>query len=343
MITIKDVAHEAQVSIATISRVLNNSAPVATETRKKVLKIIQKMGYKSVPSPKVLGLLHTIGVVVPNLMGNHYGEIIMGMEEYAFENGFELMLSMSRSTPEKEEEVFNDYFRRKVDGILACTLMSEENSLLKALQMGIPIVLVDHSQGEPRNDSVNIDNFSAAYSVANFLYRSGHTRVFFIRGLEKVYAARDREKGFMRFREKHPDFFFQTSDIRGFDPIHGYQAMKEVLQKGTPSFSAAFCINDHVAMGAMRALSEAGLRIPEDISIIGFDDSVLAASLFPSLTTVSQPRIEMGRIAAQLLIEKLHSSRPRVARNVILPAELVIRESVKDVLSDKNHVAADIR
>ncbi len=331
MVTIKDVAAEAEVSIATVSRVLNGSGYVSEDTKVRVLRVINRLNYHPMPSIRKRSLYRTLGVLLPNTMGNHYGEIFMGIEEYAHRNGFNVMLAMAREMMSREQEILNEYFQRKVDGVIVATLHSDEHMLNMFIQSGIAVVAVDSPIREIRADSVNIDNASAAYCVAKYLYDRGHRHVLFLPGQEDVHASRDRLKGLRKFATRSPDFKLKVARIGGFEPHHGQEASRDYLLNPGVNFTAIFAVNDHVAMGAIQELHRNHIRVPEDVSVIGFDDSVHAPFTIPSLTTVSQPRIEMGSAAAQLLIERLKSTQKRVFRNIVLPTAIIERESVKIV------------
>ncbi|PNS37177.1 LacI family DNA-binding transcriptional regulator [Mesotoga sp. B105.6.4] len=329
MVTIKDVAAEAEVSIATVSRVLNGSGYVSEDTKLRVLRVINRLNYHPMPSIRKKSLYRTLGVLLPNTMGNHYGEIFMGVEDYAHKNGFNVMLAMAREMVSREQEILNEYFQRKVDGVIVATLHSDEHMLNRFIESGIVVVAVDSPIREIKADSVNIDNSFAAYNVAKFLYEKGHRRVLFLPGQEGVHASKERLKGLRKFASRTSDFDLKVARIGGFEPHHGHEAIRDYLRDFGIDFTAIFAVNDHVAMGAMQELHKNGVRVPDDVSVIGFDDSVHAPYTIPALTTVSQPRIEMGSAAAQLLIERLRLTQKRVFRNIVLPTALVERDSVK--------------
>jgi len=332
MVTIKDVAKEAGVSIATVSRVINGTTRVSEEKRKKVLKAMQKLGYHPTPRYGKNGqLLRTIGVIVPNLRAYHYPDILSSIYETAFNNGFDIMVALARDKLIREREILDEYFNRKVDGVLVCTLKSDEHLIQRFIDSGIPVVGVDYPVEEVNIDSVNIDNVMGAYGVIRYLHKKGHKKILHIRGALNVYASRDRERGIRRYLQKHKGIEVIMSKITGFEPEHGYKA---VLDHITPStdITAIFCVNDYVALGAIHALNELGLKVPEDISVIGFDDSPFASFTVPPLTTVSQPREEMGALAAQLLIERLNSQKRGVYRNIVLPTKIIERDSVKSLI-----------
>lgn len=332
MVTIKDVAKYAGVSIATISRVLNGSDRVSDDTRKKVLKAVKELGYKPRYNYSPNGsLLKTIGVLMPDLGGYHYSEILSGIEEFAYENNFDVMVSLTRGFPDREKKHLNEYFNRKVDGLIVCTLKSEDKTLERFLQSGVPVVLVDSDINELRVDSVNIDNFSAAYHVMKYLYERHHSKILYVPGPKNVHASAERERGIEKFVSSHSDIEVFIPEIRGFEPETGYIVVKKHLNRYGKNFSAIFCVNDYTVLGALTALYEESLKVPENVSIIGFDDAPYAPYLLPPLTTVSQPRWEMGRIATSILIDRLSNPRRNVVRNVVLPAHIIERNSTKSI------------
>jgi len=327
------VAKRAGVSIATVSRVINGNPHVSEETRKRVLKAIKEIGYKPLPSIRQKNqLMRTIGVLVPDLIGCHYTEIVMAIEEFAYEHGFDLMLAVPRGLPSKEEGILDEYFRRKIDGVIVCEFNTGEEYLDRFIKSGVPVVALDYYIDEIRIDSVNIDNARGAYSALRYLYNKGHRKILYVRGPSHVAASLDRERGIHKFVKKHPDVEVVIPEKwGGFNPEDGYRQVKEHLKLYGKNFTAIFAINDYTTLGIYRALSEAGLKIPEDVSIVGFDDAPFARYAYPPLTTVAQPRWEMGITAAQLLIDRLSSQRAKVPRNVILPTRIVERESVKEL------------
>ena len=332
MVTIKDVAKKAKVSIATVSRVLNGNPHVSEDTRRRVLKAVKELGYRFKISPRKMDeISKTVGVLVPDLMGYHYSEIMMGIEEELWKNGFDLLLSVARDIPNVECEMLEDYFKRKVDGVIVCTPKSDERKLEIFIKSGIPVVAIDHRVEEIRADSVNIDNTLGAYKVMKYLYEKGHRKILFVRGPSNVYSAMDREKGVMKFCRKHGDLELEMSSEGNFEPDFGYEFMKRYLNEKGLEITAIFCVSDYTALGVMAYLHEVGVDIPHDVSIASFDDSPFAPYTIPPLTTVSQPRREMGITAVQLLIDRINSKNSRVSRRVMLPVELIERKSVREL------------
>ena len=332
MPNIRDVARTAGVSIATVSRVINGHPRVSEKTRRKVLKAIKELHYRPVPSPrKSLRLFGPLGVLLPDLMGYHYNEILMAIEHHARENKFDTMVSIPKGLPARETEVLDEYFKKKVDGVIIFELRSDKNILEKFMKSGIPVTAVDYKMEEIKVDSVNVDNAGGAYSAMRYLYEHGHRKILFVPGPENVHSACDRREGVERFARKHEDVEILVGESGGFEPENGYLSVRMHLAKYGKNFTAIFSVCDYTALGVLWALAEAGLRVPEDVSVMSFDDSPFAAYTVPPLTTVLQPRWEMGVIATQLLIERLTSPKSRIHRNVVLPTRIVERKSVATV------------
>ncbi|RDI90893.1 transcriptional regulator [Thermosipho africanus Ob7] len=331
-VNIKRVAEEAGVSTATVSRVINGSDRVKEETRKKVLRVIKKLGYKPMPAlRKIADLNYTIGVLVPNLVGDHYNEMVMAIEDYASKNGFELIVSIPKMLPESERYVLDQFFKRKIDGVILCELYTGVTYLEPFLKSGVPIVALDYNIEDITCDSVNVNNKQGAFIAMNHLYENGHRKILFIRGPHLSPAALEREKGVLKFLKKHDDVEVFYSEFEGYEPEIGYESVIAHLEKYGKNFTAIFTINDWTATGALSALYEKGLKVPEDISLVGFDDAPYVKYIVPPLTTIKQPRWEMGQTAAQLLIERIQNKGSNIPKNVILQPQLIVRKSVKKI------------
>lgn len=331
-VNIKRVAEEAGVSTATVSRVINGSDRVKEETRKKVLRVIKKLGYKPMPAlRKIADLNYTIGVLVPNLVGDHYNEMVMAIENYASKNGFELIVSIPKMLPESERYVLDQFFKRKIDGVILCELYTGVTYLEPFLKSGVPIVALDYNIEDITCDSVNVNNKHGAFIAMNHLYENGHRKILFIRGPHLSPAALEREKGVLKFLKKYDDVEVFYSEFEGYEPEIGYESVMAHLKKYGKNFTAIFTINDWTATGALSALYEKGLKVPEDISLVGFDDAPYVKYIVPPLTTIKQPRWEMGQTAAQLLIERIQNKGSNIPKNVILQPQLIVRKSVKKI------------
>jgi LacI family transcriptional regulator len=242
-----------------------------------------------------------------------------------------MFLSTYRHSLEKERDALEEFFARKVDGVIVCTTYQDEDCLEKFIEAGIPVVAVDRENSELKMDIVTIDNYESSLKIAKYLYEMGHRKVLHVEGLMEIYSAMERKQALIDFAQKKEDFEVIFIPA-GFDVKDGYSAIKKYLDKYGKNFTAIFFVNDWVALGGIKALKEAGFNYPEDVSLVGFDDSPLSKYLHPSLTTMKQPIHEMGLNAAKLLIEKLEGkNESKVRRRVILPTNLIIRDSVRKI------------
>ncbi|MEN3042025.1 MAG: substrate-binding domain-containing protein [Fervidobacterium sp.] len=336
MSNIREVAKLANVSIATVSRVLNGSDKVSPETRKRVLNAMKKLNYKPSFSFKdtATKLLHTIGVLMPDIRGYHYSDIVMAIEEYAYSKNFDIMLALPKWEANIEQHVLDQYFRRKVDGIILGELFSGQKIVERFKRSGVPIVVIDFRVDEIDFDVVNVDNVTGGYLAIKYLYENGHRNILFIPGPELSPAAMDREKGIRKFLDKvlrKEEVKIYFGEHRGYNSEHGRVSVERHLNKHGLNFTAIFAVNDWTALGAIDALKDYGIKVPDEVSVIGFDDAPFAQYTNPRLTTIMQPRWEMGTTAAQLLIERILERHVRLPRNVILPTKIIERESVRKI------------
>ncbi len=329
-VTIRDVAKEAGVSTATVSRVINGSDKVSDETRKRVVKAIKKLGYKplKISNPAVSTKLRMIGILVPDIFAYHYSDIVEGAANYLYKSGYEPFVYMFHRKLESEILAIDYFFMSKVDGLIVCTSKEDDEYLKIVEDTAIPVVTVDRENRDFRFDSVNIDNYKAGKLVAGYLHEKGHRRVVHITGNLNIYSVRKRTEGFVKKSKK---LGMDVDVIEGtFDVGHAYSLMRERLKKGM-DFTAVFTSSDMLAVEVIKALRDESVRVPDEVSVMGFDDAYYAKFTVPSLTTVRQPRMEMGTTAAQLLISRIESTGRVVTRKMILPVEIVERESVAKV------------
>lgn len=328
---LRDIAKVSGVSIATISRVLNNSGNVTEETRKKVFKAMKEVGYHRSDMINK-SKKKAIGVIVPNIRGTYYNYIAEGIEKTLVKSDYEIFLTTTRQMISKEIEILDEFFQRRVDGIIICTSSKDDKYLEKLVKTGIPIVFVDREDSEIKLDSVGIDNYNSAIAAIDYLYNKGHRKIFFVGGLKEIYSSELRKKAIKDFKNKKSDMelFF---DQGNFEIESGYNVTKNNIEKiRKEGITAIFYVNDQMALGGYRALQENKFKIPEDISIIGFDNAIFGRYLFPSLTTIDQPVQEIGVSAAELIVSIIENkNKSTVKRRVILPTKLIERESVKDL------------
>ncbi|MGB7537194.1 MAG: LacI family DNA-binding transcriptional regulator [Anaerolineales bacterium] len=331
-ITILDVAKKAGVSFGTVSRVLNDDVHVKPETRKRVLEAIDRLGFVANRHARILagGKAGTIGVLVPDLGSEYIAEIMRGVDAEIGLAGRDLILYTTHRDPKKEAAYVATCLDGMADGMLLVLPRNPSDFVPRFVKRKFPFVLIDHQGAGKDTAAVGVANRQGGYNATEYLIGLGHRRIGFITGWKDVEAAQNRLKGYQAALRTHriaedPDLIFEGT----FAQADGYNGGHHFLKLNNPP-TAVFASNDVMAMGVMDAAREHNLRIPEDLSVIGFDDSRQASDLHPALTTVRQPLEKMGRVASQMLLEMLRNPGARIDR-IELPAELVIRDSCSKV------------
>jgi LacI family transcriptional regulator len=329
--TIEDVAREADVSVATVSRVLNGSDHVRDKTRHKVLDAAQRLGYVMNQQARRLagGKSHVIGLLVRDLSTGYIGEIIRGIDDELAGADYDLMLHTAHAAHRRnidETEQVVALTRGLADGLLL-VLPRNPGAYLESLrQRNFPHVLIDHQGINDQSPSVGATNRKGAYDATRYLIELGHRRIGFITGTLDLGCARARLEGY-KAALADASIRVEAELVRegDFHQPEGYACAKALLSLTDPP-TAIFASNDVMAFGAMEATRDAGLRIPDDVSIIGFDDIPQSDNVNPPLTTVRQPLEQMGRTAARMLIECIAQGKV-CEQQIELPTELVIRAS----------------
>jgi len=329
--TMKRIAGELGVSITTVSKVLNNRADISEATRSRVLAKVEELGYQRNAVARSLSLRrsHTLGIVIPDLMHSFFVEIIAGIEPVASSRGYGLLLCSSSENPEKEQSELEMLRSRQVDGIvLASAHGSGITGLLQQLtKQGTTLVMIDRDDHPSvKCHRVLTDDERVGHLATDHLLDRGRRAIAHIGGPALAHAKR-REKGWrdaLRARAiKPPDEWIVRG---GFMESEGYQAMKDLLQV-RPKIDAVFAANDPSAIGAMKAIWEAGLRVPDDIAVVGVGDIALGDLLRVPLTTVGWSRTDQGRHAAELMLNSLDEDNDAEPQRIIIPPRLIVRES----------------
>jgi LacI family transcriptional regulator len=327
-VTITDIAKRAGVSKTTVSRVLNNKPDVDGTTRERILTIIQETGY--VPQVLAVGLATgrtgLIGLLVPSLSRTYSLEVIQGVAEGVEESEYELVL-YTTSLVEKNQELFTQALSRSLTDGLVVLLPRDGTHYLTGLRDShFPVVLIDHRGVSTGLPCVTASNHRGAYEATHYLIGLGHRQIGFLTGILDFGCSRDRLEGYQRAL-KEADLAATPELVKqgDFTEISGVTRAQELLTR-TPPPTAIFCSNDEMALGALKAIRNAGLRVPEDISVIGFDDVPIAAQTTPALTTVKQPLRAMGRKAVEMVFCQIEG-KPLDLFEVELQTELVLRES----------------
>lgn len=330
--TIEDVARLAGVSKATVSSVINNRPHIAPETRERVLEVIHKLQYRPNRIARSLSAqkTHSLGLVVKQIDNPYFAQIMRGVYDEASLHGYIVLLGSSELSPEKEKHSIDALLQQWVDGLVISPLQGEGADLSylgMILQTGPPLVFLERIPNFQAN-TVDIQNARAAEEAVSYLISLGHQRIVYFAGPSYSIHNRERLEGFRKAMADHglpvpPNAVWPA----GVYIEDGYRAGKEVFSQAECPFTAAFCFNDLVAIGVMNAIFEQGLSVPEDVSIIGFDNIAFCDSARVPLTSVRVPTYEMGREAAKLLFRQIQEGETKNPELVILTAELVHRKS----------------
>jgi LacI family transcriptional regulator len=329
-VTIIDVAAEANVSYATVSRVINHDVHVKQETRDRVLQTMVRLGYVANRQARSLagGRTNTIGVLIPDLGTGYIGEIIRGIDAELGLSDLDLILYTTHRTASKEANYVTNLATGMVDGLILVLPRNPADFIGILTKQNFPLILIDHQGIGPDCPAVGAANWQGGFTATEYLIKLGHQRIGFITGWMDLGCALDRLDGYRSaLRTNHipvaPELVYEGT----FFQPDGFNGASILLDLPNPP-TAIFASNDVMAMGVMDAIRQRGLRVPDDVSVIGFDDIPQASLIRPALTTVRQPLEKMGRVATQMLLELLSKSQKKIGR-IELPTELIIRDSCK--------------
>ncbi len=334
--TIRDVAKRAGVSIATVSRVLNNTAQVKDEKRLRVEEAVRALGF--VPNQTARSLVQKktkgVGVLLPSLGGEFFSEFLHGIDEASREYGRFVLISASHGSLE-ELDLALIGMRQRVDGLIIMSPEIDGSAIRTLIPDDTPTILVNGDERTVPFDTIKFDNRRGAYLATRHLLELGHRTIAVLKGIKLAYDSQERLQG---FREALLEYGIQPApqlELEGhYSPQGGYEACDALLALN-PAPSAIFCANDQSAIGLMGALQNAGKKIPGDISVVGFDDIPGARFTSPPLTTVRVGIRQLGILAIKRLIEIDRESSPE---HQVLPVELVIRHSTINFTSPVNSI-----
>jgi LacI family transcriptional regulator len=327
MVTIKDVAREANVSVATVSRVINGSGPVSAETQHRIREVAGRLRY--VPHGGARSLItsktDTLGVLLPDLYGEFFSEVIRGMDDTAQRNGFHLIISRSHATKHGIETAMRA-MRGRVDGVVAMSPDLDAESLLN-IPTTLPVVLLCSVSRGNGVDSLTIDNCRGAKAMVKHILSLGHKRIAIIKGAPRNYDAAERLRGYRLALKEAGLKSDRSLELEGgFTEAGGYAAALEILELD-PRPTAIFAANDSMAIGALSALRESGVRVPDDIAVAGFDDIPLARYMDPPLSSVRVPICDLGSRAVEILLHGITHKNDHARKRERVLTELVIRQS----------------
>ena len=325
MTTIKNVAEHAQVSAATVSRVLNDDPRVSLENRNRVLAAIAELGYR--PNRVARSLRkqssETIGVIVSDIENPHFTQAVRTMEHLAYEQGYRVVLCNTDETKEKQQAYLEVLAAEQVTGIILAPAAADDPAITQVLDFGIPIVAFDRTVDDGRADAVLADNVSAATTATNYLIRHGCAQIGFIAGRPEIRTGRDRLYGYE-----------QAMLAAGREPLVGHGGFRmQIAQQATtdllhdyPELDGLVVANNLMAIGALNALKNNKVHLPQDLKLIGIDDPPWSALISPALTTLAQPTKTMATAAFELLVSRIRKERT-IPREVVYQFELRERES----------------
>jgi LacI family transcriptional regulator len=329
MSTISDVARRAGISAMTVSRVINNSGDISPETRERVEKAIADLGY--VPNALARSLrfkqTKTLALVLADITNPFFTTLARGVEDAASEQGFSVIFCNTDESESKEAEYLNVVLQKQVDGLLLVPACCSGDSVTFLQEHKATVVVLDRRMSDAKVDTVRCDSEEGAYRLTRHLLDLGHTRIAILSGPPAASTATDRVAGYRRALaeaglESHAELVYHGE----FAQASGHQMALQALAV-TPRPTALFAANNFITSGAFRAVREAGLRVPEDISIVSFDDLPMASDMGPFLTVAAQPAYEMGRRATELLLTRLAGEGPAGPQEIVLPTEIIVRKS----------------
>lgn len=328
--TIKDIARESGVSTATVSRVLNNLGGYSTAVEQKVLAIAKKLNYHKNENARSLVQQHslTIGIILPYLTTSFYEQIVNGIEDEAYTNQYSVIITHAGVDGERVNDSINLLVERRVDGIILLSMAMKEENVARLQQLAIPVLLLSTEVPDSNLPSLKVDDYEASFAAVNYLISKGHTRIAHI-GARKtdVIAGQPRLQGYQDALTQH-QLLQKEGDVQegDFSFQSGQEAMENLIRLQS-DVTAIACASDEVAMGVLSVCYKHHIRIPEDLSIIGYDNSAIASMATPPLTTVSQPFYDMGKMGCQKLLEAVKNGT--TIQSQIVPFQIVERETVK--------------
>lgn len=326
--TIRDVAREAGVSVTTVSRVLNESGPVKDSTRQRIREVAQRLHFTPNTTARSLSTrrTNTLGVLLPDVYGGFFAEVIRGIDQTAQQHGFHVLISGAHNEAAEVDAAVRA-MRGRVDGLILMAAELDTDTLARNLPERVPAVLINADHDASRFDTINIDNLGGALEMTTHLLQLGHRDIRMISGPARNRDSVEREKGFRLALHRAGIAPRADHVVRGeFTEASGYRGVQEILAAGARP-TAIFAANDSMAVGALSALRQAGLRVPEDMAVVGFDDIPIAEYVTPALTTVRVAISELGAYAAERLFERIRAENNQIPKHEVQPTELVVRSS----------------
>jgi LacI family transcriptional regulator len=329
-VTIYDVAREANVSMATVSRVVNGNPNVKPTTRKKVLATIERLGYR--PNAVARGLASkkttTVGAIIPDISSIFFAELARGIEDIATMYKYNIILSNSDQNKDKELQLINTMLEKQVDGIIFMGGNISDEHVHQFSTASVPVVLAATYDGTESIPSVNIDYEEAAYEATKYLIDKGNKKLAFVSGREDVTINQLKYQGYLRALKDASIPVVEDYIINGdYTYDSGMKAVEQLL-KLSDKPTAVFAASDSIALGVIHGTQDLGYKVPEDLEVFGFDNTKLANMVRPTLSTVVQPMYDIGAVAMRLLTKFMNKEEVE-EKKVVLPHRLIDRNSTK--------------
>ncbi len=331
MATIKDVARLANVSVATVSRVMNNTAPVNEYTRERINKAMKDLNYT--PSLVAQGMRtkksKTIGVIIPDYVNPFYYELFKHLEDSARSEGYYLIVTSTGEEVDDEINHISALINRNIDGIIVCSYKGDRNTIeyLFELSKAIPVIFMDNIETDIPVNAVCVDGYKGTMEIIKHLIQKGHRKIAFIKPLDRYRVANDRFKGYKdALNEANIEFDEKLVYEGDYHVDSGFAAAEFFVKNVATKPTAIVSSTDLMAIGAMQYLQRAGFRVPKDIAVAGFDDIHLSDFITPALTTIKQPLADIAREAIKLFINKTNNPNDD-NRQIILGGSLIVRKS----------------
>lgn len=330
-VTIHDISKSLNIDSSTVSRALNNSSRVSKKTKEKIISKAEELGYQRnmIASKLRTNRSNSIGVIVPRISRHFFSSVIAGIEETAYDAGYDVIICQSLENLEREVNLIDTMLSNRVDGVLISHSMETTNydHFDKYINHGFPLIFFDRPCIRDQYTNVIIDDFKASFEATEHLILKGCKNIVHFSGPQELEIYRRRAKGYKSALEQHGimvkrDYIFESHLMQE----DGVECAKNMLK--LPVVDGVFSSNDVAAISAMQYLKTKNIKIPSDISFVGFSDEPISSVMEPSLTTVAQPDFEMGKVVTSLLLEKISDSEKRdLNETIVLKPKLLIRDS----------------
>ena len=331
-VTIKDIAKELNVSYSAVSRALNQKSGVSEKTRNKILATAKSMGYQ--PNSLARGLVNkvsnTLGVIIPDILNPFFAEITKGIMETANNFGYDILLCVTGWDEKKEKEYIKTLQEKRVDGIILKSSKDKKNEHFDDIK--VPYIILESWPTNRKCSYIEVDNEKGGYMAAMHLLDCGYKNIVFIGGKKESYSNRQRLEGLKKAFSERPE------DIENFDTFYGsfgmssgYELARHVFKTGK-KIDAIFAGNDIIALGVLQYADELGLKIPEELGVIGFDNISYARLPQIQLTTIHQPKYALGKIVLETLVDEIKVKEHRIIKKITLEPDLIVRKTTKKIV-----------